>query len=128
MRAFVDDHRDVYGVEPICQVLPIAPSTSYAHAARRADPSRASARQRRNAALCVEIRRVWEENFHIYGVRKIWRLAGQSLADGTPIYAIGSLAGAVVGTAIGLRWVPPGMIRVILAAILLVCGLRMLVA
>jgi uncharacterized membrane protein YfcA len=56
------------------------------------------------------------------------RLAGQSLADGTPIYAIGSLAGAVFGTAIGLRWVSPRMIRVILAAILLASGLRLLVA
>jgi transposase InsO family protein len=77
MRAFIDDHRDVHGVEPICQVLPIAPSTYYVHAARRADPSRASARQRRDAALCVEIRRVWEENFQIYGVRKIWRQLGR---------------------------------------------------
>ena len=77
MRAFIDDHRDVHGVEPICQVLPIAPSTYYVHAARRADPSRASARQRRDAALCVEIRRVWDENFQVYGVRKIWRQLGR---------------------------------------------------
>jgi transposase InsO family protein len=73
MKAFIDDHRDAHGVEPICRVLPIAPSTYYAHAARRADPSRASARQRCDAALCVEIRRVWEENFQVYGVRKVWR-------------------------------------------------------
>ena len=77
MRAFIDDHRDVHGVEPICQVLPIAPSTYYVHAARRADPSRASARQRRDALLCVEIRRVWDENFQVYGVRKIWRQLGR---------------------------------------------------
>lgn len=77
MRAFIDDHRDVHGVEPICQVLPIAPSTYSVHAAGRADPSRASARQRRDAALCVEIRRVWEENFQVYGVRKIWRQLGR---------------------------------------------------
>ncbi len=50
------------------------------------------------------------------------RLAGQTVADGTPIYAIGSLVGAAVGTAIGLRWVSPRMIRVVLAAILLVSG------
>ena len=73
MKAFIDDHRDAHGVEPICRVLPIAPSTYYAHAARRADPSRASARQRCDAALCVEIRRVWEDNFQVYGVRKVWR-------------------------------------------------------
>ena len=77
MRAFIDDHRDVHGVEPICQVLPIAPSTYYVHAARRAEPSRASARQRRDALLCVEIRRVWDENFQVYGVRKIWRQLGR---------------------------------------------------
>jgi len=58
MKAFIDDHRGVHGVEPICHVLPIAPSTYHAYAARRTDPSRASARQRRDAALCVEIRRV----------------------------------------------------------------------
>ena len=73
MKAFIDDHRDAHGVEPICRVLPIALSTYYAHAAQRADPSRASARQRCDAALCVEIRRVWEENFQVYGVRKVWR-------------------------------------------------------
>ena len=44
MIAFIDDHRGAYGVEPICKVLPIAPSTYHAHAACRADPKRASAR------------------------------------------------------------------------------------
>ena len=39
MIAFIDDHRQAYGVEPICRVLPIAPSTYHAHAAMRADPS-----------------------------------------------------------------------------------------
>ena len=48
---FIDDHRDAYGVEPICRVLPIAPSTFHAHAAKRTDPSRQSARARRDAAL-----------------------------------------------------------------------------
>ena len=72
MIAFVDDHRAVYGVEPICRVLPIAPSTYYAHAAIRRDPSRASARARRDTGLIPEVRRVWEENFRVYGVRKVW--------------------------------------------------------
>lgn len=54
------------------------------------------------------------------------QIAGQTVADGTPICAIGSLAGAALGTAIGLRWVSPRMIRVILAAILLASGLRIL--
>ncbi len=73
MKAFIDEHRDAYGVEPICKVLPIAPSTYRAHAARRADPSRRPARSRSDAALMIEIQRVFEANFHVYGVRKIWR-------------------------------------------------------
>ncbi|WP_210025736.1 IS3 family transposase [Methylobacterium sp. PvR107] len=77
MIAFVDDHREAYGVEPICRVLPIAPSTYHAHAARRADPGKLPARARSDAALMVEIRRVFEENFHVYGVRKVWRQLGR---------------------------------------------------
>jgi putative transposase len=77
MIAFIDDHRKSYGVEPICKVLPIAPSTYYAQAARRADPGRLPARARSDAALMVEIRRVFEENFHVYGVRKVWRQLGR---------------------------------------------------
>ena len=77
MIAFIDEHRAVYGVEPICKVLPIAPSTYHAHAARRADPAKLPARARRDAALAVEIRRVFEANFHVYGVRKVWRQLGR---------------------------------------------------
>ena len=73
MIAFVDAHRRAYGVEPICRVLPIAPSTFHEHAARRADPSRVPARVQRDAELQVEIRRVFEENLGVYGVRKVWR-------------------------------------------------------
>jgi putative transposase len=73
MIAFIDDHREVHGVEPICKVLPIAPSTYHAHVARRADPSRLSARARRDMALRPEIARVFAENFEVYGVRKVWR-------------------------------------------------------
>ena len=72
MIGFIDDHRVVYGVEPICRVLPIAPSTYYAHLAIRADPSKASARQQRDAALRPEIQRIWDANFKVYGVRKAW--------------------------------------------------------
>jgi putative transposase len=71
MIAFIDDHRDAHGVEPICRVLPIAPSTYHAHLARRADPDKA--RVRRDTALCGKVRRVFEENFQVYGVRKVWR-------------------------------------------------------
>jgi hypothetical protein len=73
MIAFIDDHRDAYGVEPICRVLPIAPSTYHAHAARRADPGRLPARARSDAMLMRVIRRVHEANFGVYGVRKVWR-------------------------------------------------------
>ena len=77
MIAFIDDHRGIYGVEPICRVLPIAPSTYRAHAARRADPGKQPARVKRDAAMKVEIRRVFEANFRVYGVRKVWRQLGR---------------------------------------------------
>ncbi|WP_210244275.1 IS3 family transposase [Methylosinus sporium] len=73
MIAFIDDHRDKHGVEPICKLLPIAPSTYWAHAARRRDPTKASARARRDVILRKEIRRVYDENFQVYGVRKVWK-------------------------------------------------------
>src|SRR5882757_7766900 len=73
MIAFIDDHRQAHGVEPICKVLPIALSTYHAHVAKRVDPSRLSARDRRDAALKEEVRRVFEANFRVYGVRKVWR-------------------------------------------------------
>ena len=73
MKAFIDQHREVYGVEPICRVLPIAPSTYYEHAARTANPDRRPGRERRDAELCQEIRRVFAANFGVYGVRKVWR-------------------------------------------------------
>ena len=72
MIGFIDDHRDVYGVEPICRVLPIAPSTYYHRLVCRANPARASVRQQRDAVLCPEIQRVWDANFKVYGVRKAW--------------------------------------------------------
>ena len=73
MIAFIDDHRGAYGIEPICRVLPIAPSTYHDHLAKRRDPARLSPRAQRDAALAIEVRRVFAENFHVYGVRKVWR-------------------------------------------------------
>jgi putative transposase len=67
----------MYGVEPICRELPIAPSTYHAHATRRADPAKAPPRVRRDTVLRGEIRRVWEDNFRVYGVRKVWRQLGR---------------------------------------------------
>ena len=62
MTAFVDEHRDVFGVEPICEQLPIAPSTYYEQKRRQREPQRCSARSRRDAELRPLIRRVHEEN------------------------------------------------------------------
>ena len=72
MVAFIDDYRARYGVEPICRVLPIAPSTYYAQKARQADPSRLPPRLVRDARLREEIERVWKENRSVYGARKVW--------------------------------------------------------
>jgi transposase InsO family protein len=81
MIAFINDHRDAYGVEPICRVLPIAPSTYYTHAARQAEPNKLPARAKRDVVLMAEIQRVYEENFRVYGVRKVWRqLAREGIA------------------------------------------------
>jgi len=77
MIAFIDDHRETFGVEPICRVLPIAPSTYRAHVARRADPAKLPGRFRRDLVLTAEIRRVFEANFSVYGVRKVWRQLGR---------------------------------------------------
>lgn len=63
MISFIDEHRPVFGVEPICRVLPIAPSTYYENIAKREDVDRLSVRARRDIALKIEIRRVFEENF-----------------------------------------------------------------
>ena len=73
MIAFIDDQRAVHGVEPICKVLPIAPSTYHAHEAKRRDPLRLSARARRDLALRIEVRRVFDANYRVYGARKVWR-------------------------------------------------------
>jgi len=73
MITFIDDHREEYGVEPICRVLPIAPSIYYEHKARQADPSRLPQRAVRDADLREEIERVWKENKAVYGAYKVWR-------------------------------------------------------
>ena len=73
MITFIDDQRAIHGVEPICKVLPIAPSTYHERVAQRRDPLRLSARARRDLALRVEVRRVFDANYRVYGVRKVWR-------------------------------------------------------
>ena len=73
MAVFIDEHRGSYGVEPICAVLPIAPSTYYAHKAMQADPTLRSVRAQRDELLKPEIRRVWMQNFQVYGAKKVWK-------------------------------------------------------
>jgi putative transposase len=72
MSAFIDTHRERFGVEPICRVLQVAPSTYYA--ARRRRPSTRALRDER---LKVEIKRVWDDNYQVYGAEKSWRQLGR---------------------------------------------------
>ncbi len=69
---FIEERHEVYGVEPICAVLPIAPSTYYKHRARRLAPEKRPVRVKRDDELRLEIQRVFEENFGVYGARKVW--------------------------------------------------------
>src|SRR5689334_17977005 len=73
MVACVDAQRDTYGVESICQHLPIAPATYWRHKAQQADPTRRSARAQRDDVLKREITRVWDEHEQVYGAEKVWR-------------------------------------------------------
>ena len=77
MVAFIDDHRKTSGVEPICRVLPIAPSTYFRHKAEHRDPRTRSARAQRDEVLRAIIRRIWEENHRVYGPRKVWKQMGR---------------------------------------------------
>jgi putative transposase len=102
MVSFTDDLRGTYGVEPISAVLPIAPSTYDEYKPREVEPKRLPARLQRDQNLCGEIRRVWEKNFRVYGVRKVWRQLnrkGISVARCTVARLIGDmrLQGAVRG-------------------------------
>ncbi len=73
MRAFIDEHRDVFGVEPICKVLQIAPSGYRRHAAQQRDPTLRCARIQRDEVLMPAIQRVWQVNMQVYGAKKVWR-------------------------------------------------------
>ena len=73
MVGVIDDHRDHFGVEPICAVLPIAPSTYFLHKAQQHDATKRSARRRRDEDLRTAIQRVWDANQQVYGARKVWR-------------------------------------------------------
>ena len=71
--AFIGDHRDDYGAEPICAMLPISPPTYYAVKACEADPSLCAARAQSDEVLRVEIQRVWDERGSRYGAKKVWK-------------------------------------------------------
>lgn len=73
MITFIDEHRDDYGVKPICRVLPVAPSSYHERVAQRRDPGRQTARSQRDESLKPEVMRVFGENFSVHGVRKVWQ-------------------------------------------------------
>jgi transposase InsO family protein len=102
MTAFIDENRDEYGVEPICRMLSIAPSTYFARLARRRRPETAPPRVHRDARLSVDIKRVFYENFQVYGVRKIWR---QLLREG---FAVARCTVARLMKTMGLKGVIRG--------------------
>jgi putative transposase len=77
MVAFIDAQRAVYGVEPICRVLPIAPSTYFRRKSHHANPTRRAARAQRDDELRAIIRRIWTEHHQVYGPRKVWRQMGR---------------------------------------------------
>jgi putative transposase len=77
MVAFIDTHRTSYGVEPICRVLPIAPSTYFRCKAEQRDPTKRSARAQHDDVLRAIIRRIWQENHQVYGPRKVWKQMGR---------------------------------------------------
>lgn len=77
MVAFIDEHRDVYGVGAMCSALRIAPSTYYLHRARVEDPDQRSNRAKRDEDLRPKIERVWNDNHAVYGAEKVWRQLGR---------------------------------------------------
>lgn len=82
MNAYIDQHRDAYGVEPICNVLQVAPSAYRRHAARQRNPALRCARDHRDDRLKPQIQRVWEANQQVYGAVKVWK---QLQREGTPV-------------------------------------------
>jgi transposase InsO family protein len=73
MIAFIDENRDAYGVEPICETIEIAPATYYEHKRQEREPDRRPVRAKRDEMLRPEIQRVFDDNYKVYGVRKVWK-------------------------------------------------------
>ena len=82
MRAFIDQQRNAFGVEPLCKVLQIAPSAYWRHAALVREPHKRCARAKRDELLMPQIQRVWQANMQVYGADKIWR---QLRREGTAV-------------------------------------------
>ena len=81
MGTFIDQHREVYGVEPICAVMPIAPSTYFRWKRQQHDPTTRSRRAQRDGALRAAIQRIWDANEQVYGAEKVWRQLGRENVD-----------------------------------------------
>ena len=101
MRDFVDQHRDTYGVEPICKVLQIAPSGYRRHAAHQRNPALRCARAQRDITLTPQIQQVWQANLQVYGADKVWRTPS-ARHPGCPLH--GGAANASPGIAGGAPW------------------------
>jgi putative transposase len=82
VRAFIDQYRHAYGVEPICRVMQVAPSGYWRHAAQQRNPALRCACVHRDALLSVDIERVWQANLQVYGADKVWR---QLRREGTDV-------------------------------------------
>ncbi|WP_141839230.1 IS3 family transposase [Herbaspirillum sp. SJZ107] len=82
VRAFIDQYRHAYGVEPICKVMQVAPSGYWRYAARQRNPALRCARVQRDDVLSVDIERVWQANMQVYGADKVWR---QLRREGTEV-------------------------------------------
>jgi transposase InsO family protein len=81
VRAFIDQYRHAYGVEPICRVMQVAPSGYWRHAAQQRNPALQCARVQRDDVLSVDIERVWQANMQVYGADKVWRQLRREGAD-----------------------------------------------
>jgi putative transposase len=77
MTAFIDCHKEEFGVEPMCKVLPIAPSTYYTSKSRPL-----SARALADQELKKDIQRIYDANYQVYGARKVWK---QLAREGKPV-------------------------------------------
>jgi putative transposase len=82
VRAFIDQYRHAYGVEPICKVMRVAPSGYWRHAAQQRNSALRCARAQRDDVLSVDIERVWQANLQVYGADKVWR---QLRREGTDV-------------------------------------------